>query len=120
MKHFRDYAPDAALPNYSGIYLTWQTNSFVFEHASVKFDVMLNIDCVGTDNGQFEPVDSTVWVKTPDMDAYVAWPLIFGATRRREHKPPMMPIAASLCEALEKRWDREVDAELVEKAEEEL
>lgn len=119
MKHFRDLAPDAALPNYSGVYLTSEIDSFVFTHEGIDIDVMLTIDCVGTDSGQFDPVKPEMFVQTPNMARPVKWPLIFSHAARQEHAPPLAPIVVSLCEALEKRWDRDVEAVLVEKAEEE-
>jgi len=119
MKHFRDYAPDAALPSYADVWLPWSTDSFIWTHEGIEIEAALSIDCVGTSSGQFDPEKPEVFVQTATMKAPVKWPLVFGAIRRREHQPPLSPIVQSLSEALEKRWDREVEAELIEKAEEE-
>lgn len=106
MKHFRDYAPDAALPSYADLSFTWKTDALVIAIDGMFFEVEAKVYCRGMPEGLFEPLSFTV------EDAYgnvKEWH--FG-------KPDACPMQVAVSNAIEREWPA-IFAWCCEKAEEE-
>jgi hypothetical protein len=60
MRHFRDFAPDAALPNYTGTVVDYPDDALKIEVGSLTFEVDAVITLEGESEGGFYPVSALV------------------------------------------------------------
>jgi hypothetical protein len=109
VKHFRDYAPDAALPNYSGQSFTYRNDGMRVAIDGLFFEMDVSVACNGMSDGLFEPDDVTARDVFGNEQSF---PYV-GARERGS-----VGLRAGVLNAIDREWPT-IEAWLVEKAEEE-
>lgn len=109
MRHFRDFAPDAALPNYTGISHTYRNDGMRVAIDGLFFEMDVSVECRGMSEGLFEPDNVTVRDVFGNEQSF----RYVGARERGS-----VGLRAGVLNAIDREWPA-IEAECVEKTDEE-
>lgn len=109
MKHFRDLAPDAALPSYAGLSFDYEDDGMRVAIDGLIFEMEVSVYCKGMPEGLFEPISVTV----KDCDDNEQSFAYVGARERGS-----VGLKAGVLNAIDHHWER-IETWCRDKAEEE-